>query len=94
MKNTVYGVGIATVAWLIASTLVIIFQCTPIPYFWNEKIPGGHCIDANPFYFAAGITSTVAMITVLFLPLPIILRLKTTTPKKLGLAGSFILGAL
>lgn len=93
MKNTVYSVGIFTIAWLLASALTIIFQCTPVPFFWNEKISGGHCIDANPFYFAVGITSTVAMITVLFLPLPIILQLKTSTAKKLGLAGSFILGA-
>lgn len=93
MKRTVYSVGIFTMAWLIASALTIIFQCTPVPFFWNEKISGGHCIDGNPFYFAIGITSTVAMITVLFLPLPIIIQLKTSTAKKLGLAGSFILGA-
>lgn len=79
--------------WLIAITLTVVFQCNPIHFFWNPTIAGGKCIHANRFYFSAGITSTVAIIFVLFLPLPIILRLKTTNTKKFGLAVSFVLGA-
>ena len=93
LRNTIYGIGVLTIAWLIAITLTVVFQCNPIRFFWNPKIAGGKCIQTNRFYFSAGITSTVAIIFVLFLPLPIILRLKTTNAKKLGLAASFILGA-
>ena len=93
LRNTIYGIGVLTIAWLIAITLTVVFQCDPIRFFWNPKIAGGNCIHANRFYFSAGITSTVAIIFVLFLPLPIILRLKTTNTKKFGLAASFVLGA-
>ena len=93
LRNVIYGIGVLTVAWLIAITLTVVLQCNPIPFFWNPKIAGGKCIHANRFYFAAGLTSTIAIVTVLFLPLPIILRLKTTNTKKFGLAASFILGA-
>ncbi|KAL8784508.1 MAG: hypothetical protein Q9195_009018 [Heterodermia aff. obscurata] len=93
LRNTIYGIGVLTIAWLIAVTLTVVLQCNPVRFFWNPKIPGGTCIHTNRFYFAAGLTSTVAIIFVLFLPLPIILRLKTTNTKKFGLAASFILGA-
>ena len=93
LRNTVYGVGVLTIAWLVAITVAVVFQCNPIQFFWNHEIVGGKCIHTNRFYFAAGVTSTVAIIFVLFLPLPIILRLKTTDTKKFGLAASFILGA-
>ena len=94
LRNTVYGVGALTLAWIVAISLVVVFQCHPIPDFWNPKMKDdGKCIKRNQFYFTAGLTSTVAILAVLFLPLPIILKLKTTTVKKVGLAGSFVLGA-
>ena len=25
--------------------LVIMFQCKPIPFFWNKSLPGGECVN-------------------------------------------------
>ena len=94
MRYTVYGVGSSAIAWIIAIPIVIIFQCNPVAFFWNQNIPGGKCIDTNSFYFASGVLSSITLVTVLLLPLPIVARLKITMAKKLGLAGSFSLGAL
>lgn len=39
------------------------YTCTI--FFVTVKTPGGHCINADDFYFTTGPTSTVAMLTVL-----------------------------
>lgn len=94
MRLTVYAIGTFMVAWTTSSLIVIICQCTPVKFFWDREIEGGHCINANAFYFAIGLISTIVMVSVLFLPLPIIWHLHVSMTKKLGLAFSFTLGVL
>ena len=94
MRLSVYGVTTFTMAWVMAMVIVVILQCTPVQFFWDRQISDGHCIKADPFYFATGITSTVTLITVLFLPMPIIWKLQVSSGRKLGLAFTFTIGAL
>jgi hypothetical protein len=51
-------------------------------------------MNANDFYFAVGLTSTIVLVAVLFLPVPIIWKLQVSKTKRLGLALSFTIGAL
>ena len=94
MRLSVYGLTAFTIAWVLAMMLVVIFQCNPVQFFWNREIPGGHCINANDFYFAMAVVSTVVLVTVLFLPVPIIWTLQISYTRRLGLAFVFTIGVL
>ena len=94
MRLTVYAIGAFMIAWTTSSLIVIICQCTPVKFFWDRGIEGGRCINANAFYFSIGLISTIVMVSVLLLPLPIIWHLHVSMTKKLGLAFSFTLGVL
>ena len=43
------------VCYTTASMIVTIFQCDPIPYFWNKTQYHGHCIDDTPFWYTNSI---------------------------------------
>ena len=94
MRLSVYGLTAFTIAWVLAMMLVVIFQCNPVQFFWNREIAGGHCINANDFYFAMAVVSTVVLVTVLFLPVPIIWTLQISYTRRLGLAFVFTIGVL
>ena len=94
MKYTVYGFSALTTIWTIVMALVIIIQCTPVQYFWNREIPGGKCIDADAYYFSTGLSSTIIMVLVLALPLPLIWKLQISLSRRFGLAVIFLMGAL
>ena len=94
MRLSVYGLTALTIAWTFATVIVVIFQCAPVQYFWNRGIAGGHCVDAYDFHVAMGVLSTVVLVTVLILPVPIIWKLQVSSTRRLGLAFVFTIGAL
>ena len=46
-----HAVNISIVLAIIAFDVGTIFQCTPIPYFWNRTIEDGHCIATAAFWY-------------------------------------------
>ena len=94
MKYAVYGLSALIITWTIVISLVVVVQCNPVQYFWNRSIPGGKCINNDAYYFATGLSSTIIMITVLALPLPLIWKLQVSLSRRLGLAVIFLMGAL
>lgn len=89
-----YGLIVFTIGWVFAMMVGIILQCTPVQYFWNREIAGGHCMNANAFYFAMGVISTVVLVAVLFLPVPILCMLQVSSARRVGLASVFTIGVL
>ena len=94
MRKAVYTIGVWDILWTISTVLVTILQCTPIDFMWNQNIHGGKCINSDAFYFACGLTSAATIVTVLFLPLPIVWKLQVSKWRKTGLAISFTIGAM
>lgn len=87
------GLFIFLAVWYVAFQLTAIFQCTPVHYYWNRTIPGGHCVNDIAFYIALAATNTFTDIVLLALPLPTVWSLKINKGKKLALSGVFVLGA-
>ncbi|KAJ5407789.1 integral membrane protein, partial [Penicillium cosmopolitanum] len=79
----------------IAGFFIVIFQCWPVARAWDAAgAQEGHCLDLLTFYyvsFAVRLVTDVALIT---LPVPKLLRLKTSIGKKAGLMVMFGLGGL
>lgn len=92
-KTSIYT-GILITVWSVLNDFIIIFQCTPVRYFWDRSVPGGHCIKANQYYSAAAAISMIMIIFVFCLPLPILWKLRISNGRKLGLSVAFAIGAL
>ena len=94
MPKAVYIVGTWDVVWTVCTLIITVNQCIPIHFIWNHEPHDAKCINVNAFYFASGMISTLTILTVLFLPLPIICKLQVSGTKKVGLGISFTVGAL
>jgi hypothetical protein len=78
----------------IANSLVMIFQCTPIPYFWNSWTgeSSGKCANINLFSWIRASIEIVVDIAILSLPLPSIWKLQMGVRRRLQVLVMFALG--
>jgi hypothetical protein len=85
-----------TLAWGIAFTLVIIFQCNPISTLWEkfefEFAP--YCIDVLDFYMSVAVSDLILDVIIFILPIPQIWQLQLRTKQKFAVAGIFLLGSM
>ncbi|KAF3042319.1 hypothetical protein E8E12_000934 [Didymella heteroderae] len=93
-----------TVVWIlmgmvicfgIANVFAMIFQCTPIPFFWDgwrgEMV--GFCgVDVRLFGFARGGIEIFLDLAILTLPLPMLAKLNMSPKKKLQIMSMFCVG--
>ncbi|PQE21091.1 integral membrane protein [Rutstroemia sp. NJR-2017a WRK4] len=74
--------------------LMILFQCTPVNFFWDKTIEGGKChFDIEKLFLYASLPNIITDILMLALPLPFILTLNMTRKVKVGLAITFLTGS-
>ena len=79
--------------FFISGLASVIFECTPISYFWT-RTGNGHCVNVTLLlYFSASLT-VLADISILLLPMPIVWNLQMKRSKKIGVMGIFLLGGL
>ncbi|KAN0091957.1 hypothetical protein V8E51_017804 [Hyaloscypha variabilis] len=81
-------VGCSGLAYIIAT----IFQCSPVPYYWNRTILGGHCIESAPFWISYAVINICTDFYILCLPMPILYSLSLSKKNKYGVMGCFALG--
>lgn len=81
-------------AYFVADTLVAIFECTPIAFYWDKAIKGGTCIDQDAFYRWNGVANLLIDFSILVLPMMMVWRLKLDIRSKITLTGVFLLGTL
>ncbi|KAI1740011.1 hypothetical protein F4680DRAFT_420932 [Xylaria scruposa] len=78
----------------IANTLTIIFQCTPVPFFWSgwSGETRGSCININLFSWIRAAIEIAVDIAILSLPLRDIAQLQLSWTKKTQVLLVFVLG--
>ena len=88
------------VAWSIVllyyviALFVAVFECTPVPFYWDKNIKGGTCIDQNSFYRWNGVANLLIDFMILSLTMPMVWRLKLEIRQKISLSSIFLLGLL
>ncbi|APA06276.1 hypothetical protein sscle_01g010460 [Sclerotinia sclerotiorum 1980 UF-70] len=94
-RNTVMVLATVSIALAFAVSLVSIFGCTPVSYFWDKAIPNGH-YNFNPkdFYLWATLPNIITDVIMLILPQPMIWKLHATRSVKLGLSFTFLTGSV
>lgn len=90
-------IGVVTASG-VAFTLVTIWQCSPLPAFWDKSIlktnPSSHCFSSSAFWFSYSLTNIFLDILILLLPIHEVLKLHLPLKEKLELIGVFSLGCL
>ncbi|KAJ4172434.1 hypothetical protein NW754_002633 [Fusarium falciforme] len=72
----------------------MIFQCTPIPFFWSGWAGemAGKCIDINLFSWIRAAIEIAIDVAILSLPLPSVVKLQMSWKKKAQVLLMFALG--
>ncbi|KAB8289667.1 hypothetical protein EYC80_010580 [Monilinia laxa] len=83
---------------LVASSTILfmmmLFQCTPVNYFWDKSISGGKChFDIEKLFLYASLPNIITDVAMLVLPLPFVYRLNMTRKMKIGLALTLLTGS-
>ncbi|KAF7856039.1 hypothetical protein EAF04_009995 [Stromatinia cepivora] len=75
--------------YYVPATAAKIFICWPVAHFWDPLAVKGSCLNENSIYLADCAMSIISDFTILFLPIPLIWRLKTRTMRKIGVSAVF-----
>ena len=81
-------------AYFIADTLVAIFECKPIGFYWDKTIKGGTFINQSAFYRWNGVANLLIDFLILILPMVMVWRLNLDLRSKITLSGVFLLGTV
>lgn len=88
----IWGTLYFTIALAIATLLTDAFQCTPVQYFWDTTIAGGHCIEQRDFYVATAVMTLFTDLLVLSIPVIIIAGLQMPFRRKMAVCGVLCIG--
>lgn len=98
-SSTLIRVGSWTLAAIvicfgIANTLTMIFQCTPVHFFW-ESWAGettGTCINISLYSWVRAAIEIVVDVCIMALPLPSLFKLQLSGKRKILVLGMFMVG--
>ncbi|KAI1799437.1 hypothetical protein F4811DRAFT_543790 [Daldinia bambusicola] len=97
IRYSIHALNIFTIGLMIAIFVTVIFQCSPISYFWkritNPTLPG-KCIDTGIFYVTTAALTIFTDVLVLALPFWIFMGLKMAPKVKFAIMVVFLLGAV
>jgi hypothetical protein len=94
MRTGVYIIGVVVSVWWLVTTMITIFQCTPVPKVYTPDLKGGSCLDKTKFFLGVSVPNIVEDIFILCLPTYEIWRLKVPRPQKLAICAVFLMGFL
>ncbi|EED12820.1 conserved hypothetical protein [Talaromyces stipitatus ATCC 10500] len=95
-RQCAIGISIFVVCFGIANTFSMIFQCTPVSFFWDGWTGqyAGKCININTFSWVRAAIEIFIDITIISLPIRLLLGLKLNWHKKLQILAMFSVGFL
>lgn len=97
IRRLLNGTSVFVVLFGFSFVLTAVFQCTPVPYFWNQYVDPtseGRCISTNMLGWVHGGVNIALDVWLLGIPLSQIRRLELHWKKKVGVAIMFLTGAL
>ncbi|CEJ61728.1 Putative Integral membrane protein [Penicillium brasilianum] len=83
-------IGLCTIGH-IAGALVLIFDCSPVKRGWETKVVGT-CLPVGPTFYGLAIFTIICDVVIIFLPIPLLLRLSIKPAQKAGVVCLFLLG--
>lgn len=97
VRYTIHGLNAFNVALGIGIFITVIFQCSPVNYFWirvSDPTAVGTCVNTGLFYVITAALTIFTDALVLAFPFWIFIGLKLPLRVKIALLGVFLLGAV
>ncbi|KAK8863382.1 hypothetical protein PGQ11_009617 [Apiospora arundinis] len=94
VQRAIHGVAAVAIAWLIGTTLAIVFQCRPISAYWETVVSSEFCSENSKVLLGYEMTNLFIDVAILCIPLAVVPRLQLATTKKASVTTVFLLGAL
>ncbi|KAL1988300.1 hypothetical protein VTN96DRAFT_275 [Rasamsonia emersonii] len=93
INNVVFAV---VVAWGVAFTLVIVFQCLPVSTIWTqfEIDYTPYCINQQAAYMGLAVSDLILDLLIFALPVPVVIQLRLPLRQKFAVGGIFLLGSV
>ena len=88
-----YIILVVIILIYLSATVVAVFQCIPVSYTWDKRIPG-RCLDMRLLYYLGAANNVVTDLVILVLPMPVVWKLQMPRPKKYAVTGVFLMGGL
>lgn len=93
VRYLVWSSFAVVIALFVAVLLVDIFQCHPVPYFYDKTI-SGHCINQGAFYISTAALNLLTDVMVLSIPIVITARLQMPLRRKIAVCIILCLGGM
>ncbi|KAE8395230.1 hypothetical protein BDV23DRAFT_178751 [Aspergillus alliaceus] len=90
-RSLIWTVVIISTLGHIAGACTLIFNCRPVELAWRTNITGT-CLPIGDNFYGLAIFTIICDIAVIFLPIPLLLRLKIKPAQKAGVVCLFLLG--
>ncbi|WYZ46618.1 hypothetical protein EsH8_IX_000843 [Colletotrichum jinshuiense] len=96
VQRILLGTAIFVVVWGLTFVLTTIFQCNPIPFFWErwDLMHKGSCINGNILSWSNATMNIALDLWMLAIPLWQLRALRLHWKKKVGVALMFMVGTL
>lgn len=82
---------VITIAWIISSLLVTVFQCVPVQAVWDPTVPS-RCMNTSSILVPTAIVDAIIQLPILLLPVQPLIELDMPRRKKLLLVLLFLVG--
>lgn len=83
-------IGLSTAGHIVGA-LILIFTCTPVSKAWIPTEPGS-CLPVGATFYGLAIFTIICDVVIIFLPIPLLLRLNIKPAQKAGVVCLFLLG--
>ena len=90
-RMVVYTTMALCVSFSVTAMFVLLFQCNPPAYFWSRQ-GEGKCLNAYLVFLVNAIVNLATDLWVLFLPIPMVWRLRIAAKQKFALSAVFAVG--
>jgi hypothetical protein len=97
IRYCIHMLNIFNIGLMIAIFVTVIFQCSPISYFWQRvayPTTKGACVNTGAFYVSTAGLTIVTDFLVLALPFRIFMSLNMGSRVKIALMAVFLLGGV
>lgn len=83
-------IALSTIGHIVGA-LILIFSCTPVKRAWKTDEPGS-CLPVGATFYGLAIFTIICDVVIIFLPIPLLLRLNIKPAQKAGVVCLFLLG--
>lgn len=97
VKTGVWVMGVACLLWFIPIFILDFVQCIPLEALWFQQmqaLPTTKCLDPILCFLANSIANCIIDFFTLVLPIREVMKLHTSTRRKLNIGCVFLLGSM